>query len=78
MKWSFKLTRLTGIDVYVHDTFFILVTWFALIYWQPPRKPGSKKAGVYHRISRRDGEEVHRSTGVAGRRRRYARPARDQ
>ena len=31
MKWSFKLTRLAGIDVYVHATFFILIAWFGLI-----------------------------------------------
>ncbi len=34
MKWSWKLTRLAGIDVYVHATFFILIVWIGLIYWQ--------------------------------------------
>lgn len=33
MKWSWKLTRLAGIDVYVHATFFILLAWIALSYW---------------------------------------------
>ena len=34
MKWSWKLTRIAGIDVYVHATFFIILVWFGLIYWQ--------------------------------------------
>ncbi len=34
MKWSWKLTRLAGIDIYVHATFFILIAWIALSYWQ--------------------------------------------
>ena len=34
MKWSWKLTRLAGIDVYVHATFFILIAWIGLSYWQ--------------------------------------------
>ena len=34
MKWSWKLTRLAGIDVYVHATFFILIVWIGLSYWQ--------------------------------------------
>ena len=33
MKWSFKLTRIAGIDVYVHATFFILIAWIGLSYW---------------------------------------------
>ncbi len=34
MKWSWKLTRLAGIDVYVHATFFFLIAWIGLSYWQ--------------------------------------------
>ena len=34
MKWSWKLVRIAGIDVYVHATFFILVVWIGLSYWQ--------------------------------------------
>lgn len=33
MKWSWKLTRLAGIDVYIHATFFILIAWIGLSYW---------------------------------------------
>lgn len=34
MKWSLKLIRLAGIDVYVHVTFFILIAWIGLSYWR--------------------------------------------
>lgn len=34
MKWSWKLIRVAGIDVYVHATFFILIIWIGLSYWQ--------------------------------------------
>jgi Zn-dependent protease/predicted transcriptional regulator len=34
MKWSWKLTRLAGIDVYVHATFFLLIVWVGLSYWK--------------------------------------------
>lgn len=34
MKWSWKLIRVAGIDVYVHATFFILILWIGLSYWQ--------------------------------------------
>ncbi len=30
MKWSWKLTRLAGIDVYVYATFFLLIAWIGL------------------------------------------------
>lgn len=33
MKWSWKVFRLAGIDVYVHATFFILILWIGLSYW---------------------------------------------
>ncbi len=33
LKWSWKLVRVAGIDVYVHATFVILIVWLALSYW---------------------------------------------
>lgn len=33
MKWSWKIARFAGIDIYVHATFFILILWLGLIYW---------------------------------------------
>ena len=34
MKWSLKIGRFAGIDVYMHVTFVLLVSWVALIHWQ--------------------------------------------
>ncbi len=34
MKWSFKLGRVAGIDIQIHVTFFLLLLWVALLYWQ--------------------------------------------
>ena len=31
--WSWKLARIAGIDVYVHATFFMVIAWIALVYW---------------------------------------------
>lgn len=34
MKWSWKLARIAGVDIYVHATFFILIAWIGWNYWQ--------------------------------------------
>jgi Zn-dependent protease len=31
--WSLRLARIAGIDVYVHATFFLVIAWIALVYW---------------------------------------------
>ncbi len=33
MKWSWRIGRFAGIDVYVHATFFLLIGWIGLSYW---------------------------------------------
>ncbi len=33
MKWSWKIARLWGIDVYVHATFLLIILWVAFSYW---------------------------------------------
>jgi Zn-dependent protease len=33
MKWSWKIGRFIGIDVYVHTTFLLLIGWLAISYW---------------------------------------------
>jgi len=46
MKWSWKLLRLAGIDVYVHATFFILIAWIGLSYWKVEGSLAAVIAGV--------------------------------
>ena len=33
MKWSWKIARLWGIDVYMHATFLLIIVWVAFSYW---------------------------------------------
>ena len=33
MKWSWKIGRLWGIDVYMHATFLLILAWVAFSYW---------------------------------------------
>ena len=35
MKWSWRLGRFAGIDVYVHATFLMLLAWMAVSYYLP-------------------------------------------
>ncbi|MEH6456555.1 MAG: site-2 protease family protein [Cocleimonas sp.] len=44
MKWSWKIARFADIDVNIHLTFFILIVWVALSYWQAE---GTLEAVVY-------------------------------
>ena len=46
MKWSYKLGRFAGIDVFVHATFFLLLGWVALMHWQNGRGMSAVLAGV--------------------------------
>jgi Zn-dependent protease/predicted transcriptional regulator len=34
MKWSLKIARFSGIDIYLHFTFLLLIVWIGLSYWQ--------------------------------------------
>jgi Zn-dependent protease len=34
VKWSWRIARFAGIDVYIHATFFILVAFFGFHYWK--------------------------------------------
>ena len=33
MKWSWRLGKFAGIDVYVHGTFILLLVWIAVMHW---------------------------------------------
>ena len=46
MKWSWKIGRLAGIDVYIHATFLILLAWVAIIHYQAGRTVAAAVAGV--------------------------------
>jgi Zn-dependent protease/CBS domain-containing protein len=46
MRWSFKIGRYAGIDVFMHFTFLLLVGWVALIYWRQGQSILAVIAGV--------------------------------
>ena len=46
MKWSLKLARLAGIDVFVHATFPLLLIYVAWSYWQLTHSLGGVLRGV--------------------------------
>lgn len=46
MKWSWKLMRIAGIDVFVHATFFLLILWVAINYWQIGHSVSAVISGV--------------------------------
>ncbi|MEE9218690.1 MAG: site-2 protease family protein [Acidobacteriota bacterium] len=46
MKWSWKLGRIAGIDVYVHATFLLLVGWVGLVHWSQGRTLAAGLMGV--------------------------------
>jgi len=46
MKWSTKVARIAGIDVYVHTTFLILIGWVALSHWQTGHTAAAAVEGV--------------------------------
>ena len=46
MKWSWKLGRFAGIDVYMHATFLLLIGWIALSHWLQARSLAATLSGV--------------------------------
>lgn len=46
MRWSWKLGKYGGIDVFLHTTFLILLGWIALSYWAESRSLAAAVAGV--------------------------------
>ena len=51
MRWSFKLGRILGIDVYIHFTFFLLLGFIGLTQWMASRNPGSAVVAVLFFLS---------------------------
>ena len=33
MRWSWKIGKLAGINLYVHATFFLLILWVVMVHW---------------------------------------------
>ena len=46
MRWSFKIGRFSGIDVYIHFTFILLISWVALVHWRQGQSVAAAVAGV--------------------------------
>ncbi|MCC6491791.1 MAG: site-2 protease family protein [Pirellulales bacterium] len=46
MRWSWKIGRLWGVDVYVHATFFLLLAWVAIEHWSAARSAAAVVEGV--------------------------------
>jgi len=46
MKWSLKIGRFAGIDVFMHVTFLLLVSWVAFVYWRQGQSILSAFVGV--------------------------------
>ena len=46
MKWSWKLGEVSGIGVYMHATFLLLIGWVAFTYWTQTRTLTAVAAGV--------------------------------
>jgi len=46
MKWSWKVAKIAGIDVFIHSTFFILIAWIGFSYWITQRSVNAVVNGV--------------------------------
>lgn len=47
MKWSFKIARLAGIDIYIHATFFLLLLWVGYSDWSSEGTVDAVVEGVF-------------------------------
>lgn len=46
MKWSWKLGRFAGIDVYIHTTFLLLIGFIGVSYWLQERSLAAVVGGI--------------------------------
>ncbi|HEX3684084.1 MAG TPA: site-2 protease family protein [Bryobacteraceae bacterium] len=46
MRWSWKIGRFAGIDVYVHATFLLLILWVVVLHWIEGRSLQAVISGV--------------------------------
>lgn len=47
MKWSYRIARIAGIDVRVHATFLLLLTWYAYISYLDGGMPAALSGTVF-------------------------------
>ena len=47
MKWSFKVGRFAGIDVFMHFTFILLISLVAFVHWRQGQSLTAALAGVF-------------------------------
>jgi Zn-dependent protease/CBS domain-containing protein len=47
MKWSFKVGRFAGVDVFMHFTFILLLGWVAMVHWRQGQSLTAAMAGVF-------------------------------
>jgi Zn-dependent protease len=46
MRWSWKIGRLGGVDIFIHATFFLLLAWVGLSHWTQWRTGAAVFEGV--------------------------------
>jgi Zn-dependent protease/CBS domain-containing protein len=46
MKWSWKIGTFSGIDVFMHATFLLIIGWVGLSYWQQTRTLAGTLEGI--------------------------------
>jgi Zn-dependent protease/CBS domain-containing protein len=46
MRWSWRIGRFAGIDLYVHATFFLLILWVVVLHWLEGRSLEAVLSGV--------------------------------
>ncbi|HSW31454.1 MAG TPA: site-2 protease family protein [Longimicrobiales bacterium] len=76
MKWSWKMGRILGIDVYIHATFLLLIGWIVLSHWMADRSLAATLAGVWF-VLLVFGSVLLHEFGHALAARRYGIPTRD-
>lgn len=47
MKWSWKIATFSGIDVFIHATFLLIIGWVGLSYWQQTRTLAGTLEGIF-------------------------------